>query len=431
MFQNFLKEIKSLAVPHKNFIIPEVILLKANVIQDLKLLIHTKNFANLLIIGDINVKDIINSATSELQVNKEVYVFEHRAKAHQENISAVESVVKAKKIDVIIAIGSGSISDIAKVVAKSSGIPYIMYVTAPSVNGFTSITASVENNGRKASEVATMPLAVYADENIIYGCSERLVLAGISDLLAMYTARVDWFCACLIDKKPFDNHFYDILEYYGRKLINHFLDNEEINDEICKLSFEGLILSGLMMSYYANSAPASGSEHIFAHFLDLKYYKKTHQLYHGELISMTVPYVIEYQIDVITDIVQGASFIRFEKELALKSIICNKFFDPKYKDIINHKVEEYMDLFIEKDLRSIIVDNAEMIVEMMSYHIKLLKVFEKIKYDQLESVFDLSHSDIHEMFEFIPFTRDRKTLIDLKILSNNNVLTNISKICNF
>ena len=53
--------------------------------------------------------------------------------------------------DFIIAVGSGVINDIAKIIAKASSRDYLLIATAPSMDGFASNSSSMIQNGVKVT----------------------------------------------------------------------------------------------------------------------------------------------------------------------------------------------------------------------------------------------------------------------------------------
>ena len=69
--------------------------------------------------------------------------------------------------DFIVGVGSGTINDIGKVIAKVTGLPYLIVGTAPSMDGYTSATSSVIGNGIKFSLSTVCPTVVVADLEIM------------------------------------------------------------------------------------------------------------------------------------------------------------------------------------------------------------------------------------------------------------------------
>src|ERR1700742_3011035 len=55
------------------------------------------------------------------------------------------------RTDLVIAVGSGTINDLCKMAAVGHGCPQVVFATAPSMNGYTSLSASITEAGVKRS----------------------------------------------------------------------------------------------------------------------------------------------------------------------------------------------------------------------------------------------------------------------------------------
>ena len=89
----------------------------------------------------------------------------------QHAIEIVENNME-EDIDLILAVGAGTIHDISRYVAFQYKIPFISVPTAASVDGFVSTVAAMTWNGLKKTVPAAPPIAVYADSNIFAACTE-------------------------------------------------------------------------------------------------------------------------------------------------------------------------------------------------------------------------------------------------------------------
>jgi glycerol-1-phosphate dehydrogenase [NAD(P)+] len=92
----------------------------------------------------------------------------------------------------LIAVGSGTLSDVCKYLAHRSGRPYVVFATAPSMNGYLTGTASLAQGGYKTSLPARPPAAALFDLQVLRRAPARLIRAGIGDALCRTTAQVDW-----------------------------------------------------------------------------------------------------------------------------------------------------------------------------------------------------------------------------------------------
>ena len=119
-------------------------------------------------------------------------------------MDAVNGVIaKSERADALIAVGSGSVNDITKYAAHLTGKPYAVFGTAPSMNGYTSVSAAITEGGLKKSLPATLPKGVFLDLDVMAAAPQRLIASGFGDLLARATAQTDWLMAHLLLGKPY------------------------------------------------------------------------------------------------------------------------------------------------------------------------------------------------------------------------------------
>ena len=85
-------------------------------------------------------------------------------------------------IDLILAVGSGTVHDISRYVAFQYKIPFISVPTAASADGFVSTVAAMNWNGQEKMIPAEPPIAVYADTDIFANAPAELNIAGFERL---------------------------------------------------------------------------------------------------------------------------------------------------------------------------------------------------------------------------------------------------------
>ena len=103
-----------------------------------------------------------------------------------------------------LAVGSGTLTDIARFVSHRGGWEFISLPTAASVDGFTSIGAPMVIDGAKITVNAHGPIAVFADLPVLCAAPQPLIAAGFGDLLAKLTSTADWELGALLWDEPYD-----------------------------------------------------------------------------------------------------------------------------------------------------------------------------------------------------------------------------------
>lgn len=171
--------------------------------------------------------------------------------------------------DFILAVGSGTVNDICRLVSYRTHIPYGIVATAPSMDGYASAGSPILYDGTKATVKCTTPRHIIADLDIIKNAPLDMIKAGIGDMFGKYTGLLDWELA----RDYSGEYFCDNIAARVLKATNDCLDNGHLiktrETTVINNIFEGFMVTGLGMAYVGNSRPASGSEHIVAHAWEL------------------------------------------------------------------------------------------------------------------------------------------------------------------
>ena len=99
--------------------------------------------------------------------------------------------MRRNKSDLVIGIGGGRSVDIAKMIGFNIDKPFVSIPTSASHDGIASPFVSIKRD-RPHSLVATAPLGVFVDVDIIKKAPRRLLTSGCGDLIAKITAVRDW-----------------------------------------------------------------------------------------------------------------------------------------------------------------------------------------------------------------------------------------------
>lgn len=182
----------------------------------------------------------------------------------EKSIQRVQNEIKKDKSDLIIGIGGGRSVDVAKMIAFNLHKSFVSVPTAASHDGIASPFVSIRGE-KPHSIVATAPLGVFVDIDIIRKAPRRLLASGCGDLIAKITAVKDWELGR--DKTG---------EYFGRYSANLASMSAKILTEASEKKkqpdkreiVEALISAGVASCIAGSSRPCSGSEHLFSHALD-------------------------------------------------------------------------------------------------------------------------------------------------------------------
>ena len=219
------------------------------------------------LISGINVQKVLRKKIEKSLKAKKIRFIWHTSKDNQiKSLNKIQKDVKKDNSDLVVGIGGGRSVDIAKLISYNLGKPFVSLPTAASHDGMASPFVSVKSD-LPHSIVASAPMGVFVDIDVIRKAPAKLLASGCGDLIANLIAVKDWQ---LGHKKK--------KEYYGRYAANLALMSAKIVMENssrfakegldARIIVEGLISAGVASCIAGSSRPCSGAEHLFSHALD-------------------------------------------------------------------------------------------------------------------------------------------------------------------
>jgi glycerol-1-phosphate dehydrogenase [NAD(P)+] len=174
------------------------------------------------------------------------------------------------RIEILLGAGSGVICDLTKWAATRSKLPYILYATAPSMNAYASITATMTEGDIKTSRLLDPAAAVLMDIDLQAAAPMEMIQAGIGDLAARAVCNADWKLAGFLNQSYFCPVPYRMTASNEEKyMANCAAISDRRPDALAHLS-EAVLMSGLSMTVLdGETSPSSGAEHVISHFWDL------------------------------------------------------------------------------------------------------------------------------------------------------------------
>ncbi|MGD8707292.1 MAG: sn-glycerol-1-phosphate dehydrogenase [Nitrosopumilaceae archaeon] len=219
------------------------------------------------LISGINVKKILKQKIEKSLKQKHIKFVWHTSKDNQiSSLTQIQKDVKKDHSNLIVGIGGGRSVDTAKMVSFNLDVPFVSFPTAASHDGMASPFVSVKSD-KPHSIVATAPLGVFVDIDVIKKAPPKLLASGCGDLIANIIAVKDW----QIGHKKTG-------EYYGMYSADLALMSAKIVMENsrkyskkgldARVIVEALISAGVASCIAGSSRPCSGAEHLFSHALD-------------------------------------------------------------------------------------------------------------------------------------------------------------------
>lgn len=171
--------------------------------------------------------------------------------------------------DGVLSVGSGVVTDCGKELARELKLPQTAVATAPSMDGYASNSSSMIYNRVKVTAYNACPQAIVADTDILKAAPERMLQAGLGDMLAKSIALCEWRISHIVTGEYYCTEIAALMRRSLRKIVAAAPKLLSRDPETIEAVTEGLILSGLAMAFAEISRPASGLEHYFSHLWEM------------------------------------------------------------------------------------------------------------------------------------------------------------------
>lgn len=274
---------------------PDPIVIEAGAIAKAAPYLKENGFASILIVADDNTFRIAGRRLSDelaaLQVAAQTTLVKPDRVgdviADEASIIQVILDIQKFKADVVVAAGSGTLHDVARYAAYTTGLPFVSVPTAPSVDGFTSKGAPIIIRGEKLTIPAIGPSAIFADLDILKEAPIRLIAAGFGDMLGKYTSLFDWKVGRLTGGEPYSPLVAEITADALEDCVRHAEQIGARQEEGIRALIGALVESGLAMLVFGQSHPASGGEHHLSHYWEMDFIRNgRRQLLHGAKVGV-------------------------------------------------------------------------------------------------------------------------------------------------
>ena len=188
--------------------------------------------------------------------------------------------------DALVAVGSGTVNDLAKYAAALDHKPYAVFATAPSMNGYTSVNAAITVDGHKQTLAAVAARGVFVDLEIVAAAPARLIRAGIGDSICRSTAQCDWHLSHVLRGTAYREAPFALLAQDEPAWLMAPEALVQGDLEAMEALARTLLLSGLGMTVCHGSYPASQGEHLISHYVDMFAPASRLPYLHGEQVAV-------------------------------------------------------------------------------------------------------------------------------------------------
>jgi len=248
--------------------LPRLIVVGEKNINDIGRFLKTiKNIKKVSLVSGNNVKKIVQSKIESSLSASKIQMVWHLAETNDKrSIQQIEQNVGKSKSELIVGVGGGRSVDIAKIIGFNLDLPFVSIPTSASHDGIASPFVSIKGN-KPHSVVATAPLGVFVDVDIIKKAPKKLLASGCGDLIAKITAVRDWQLGRDKTGEYYGRYSADLALMSAKILMEHSSKFSKKGLDVREV-VEALISAGVASCIAGSSRPCSGAEHLFSHAVD-------------------------------------------------------------------------------------------------------------------------------------------------------------------
>ena len=189
--------------------------------------------------------------------------------------------------DYVLAVGSGTLNDMAKSVSTRRNIPCGVLVTAASMDGYCSKGAALMRGGFKVTDEVYTPEDILIDLEIVKNAPRMMTASGFGDIIGKYTCLTDWKLSHIVNGEPIHTEAFALMEDARSACVEAFEDLTQYKAEAIAKLMNALVTAGTAMAICGNSRPASGSEHHQSHFLEMDFVRRGEKIpLHGVKVAI-------------------------------------------------------------------------------------------------------------------------------------------------
>ncbi len=254
----------------------------------------------LAVVCDQNTHDVLGRRVAKALRSLgsvETVVLDH---PHADEGEVARLQEKVRHFDALVAVGSGTVNDLCKYVTAQDGRACCVFATAPSMNGYTSTTASITlANGLKVSKPAQAPAGVFVDLAINAAAPVHLIAAGFGDCIVRSVAQIDWW----LSKRLLDTYYTElpflIQAADETELMARAPDLAKGDVEAVRYLHNVLTLCGFGTSFTGMTNHGSMGEHQISHYIDCFAGEKHPGTLHGQQVGVATLTMARLQTQIL------------------------------------------------------------------------------------------------------------------------------------
>ena len=194
---------------------------------------------------------------------------------------------KPDDCDLMIGVGTGSITDMLRFSSFKLGLPCFTVATGAPMDGFSASVGIMNVNNLKATMPAHSTEVIIGDTDILKSAPYRMTIAGFADLIGKLNALDDWHLGAMINGDHYCKKIDELVQAYVDNILKKTDKIKARDPEAIGDVMNALLLTGATISLYGNSRPISGGEHHMSHYWEVLGEQRGKQYaMHGEQVAV-------------------------------------------------------------------------------------------------------------------------------------------------
>lgn len=230
---------------------------------------------NCVLVADGNTWKVagedVHKALTAAGFRVELCLIEREGEVQPDELSVGQLLLTLQpETEFIVAVGSGTLTDTARVNAARTGLPFVSVGTAPSMDGYTSVVAPLLLKGLKIHRSGPCPEIIVCDLDVLRTAPLSLVRSGVGDVLGKYIAIADWKIGNLINGEPYCPTCGEIVIDAVNRLLANADEIGAKTEKGMRTLIEALLLAGITIMIVGHSRAVASVEHSVTHYIDMK-----------------------------------------------------------------------------------------------------------------------------------------------------------------
>ncbi|MCY4325613.1 MAG: iron-containing alcohol dehydrogenase [Betaproteobacteria bacterium] len=184
------------------------------------------------------------------------------------DLATVERVAAATSAPVLIAAGSGAITDIVKYATFRTGRRFSVFASSP-MNAYSTSSASILVDGVKKSVPSHCADGLFFELKTLAACPPRLLASAFADLLCRSCIQIDWLLAGDFAGADYRAFPFHLAECDEADLIAAAGNLTSGDHQSIAILVRACIANGLGSLLLKSTACNSRCEHLISHYLDM------------------------------------------------------------------------------------------------------------------------------------------------------------------